>query len=311
MPRSRSTIRGAWLCVPTEVSKDLDKEFGPAAWRDVPGYDWRRTPVRVTMIPENREGGCLLGLGRGEPINDGRPAQNAIVTAARRAVGKWLNTTPPRGVYETKSMFEKRMNEKARRIEEFERVGRAALGGGGEWVRPLADSGNKKPRAVATGRGGGQGRGGFRSREYYKLRLGEIEVLVGRTSMYGQLIEGWSPEASPPAQWDISANFVRVSEPIGATLEARLRELEKKTNNPATRIYITALRAYATNNTNENWIRIQSEYSRKVSELRGAGSNRSPKIKGKKFADAISHTRPTPINERRMVDGWWVADKKR
>lgn len=309
MPRSRDTIRAATLCVPVEVSAALAAKFPTLEWAPVSGRDWVKTRVLVSMIPENRVGGCLLGASRGEPITDGTPHQNDVVTAARRAVGKWLNTPPVNRSYETKASFQARMDLKAWRAEEFEAVGRLALGGSA-WVRPLENSGNRKPRTAAatpaSNTGGGLGRGGFRAREYFVLRLGDLgPVYVGRNSRYGRVIENQDIHASPPAQWDISAEFVRVEEPIGGTLEARLRDLEKEAG--PLRPYVTALRAYAAGLTSESWQKLCLAHATTDHGFRKDGSRKTPKRKGDKFGEALMCSKPVPIYARKKVDGWWVA----
>lgn len=307
MPRSRDTIRSATLCVPDEVLGAISRIAGDRKWRPIPGHQWSATRVLVTMIPENRVGGCLLGATRGEPERDAAGNDNALVTAARRAVGRWLNASTAARRCETQQAMEARNQLRANRRRSFEAVGRLALAGNGEWIRPIGGQAGRKPRATPVQAVGGKGPGGRRDRQYFALRCGDLPlVLVGRNSRYGRIIESSDPLASPPAQWDISATFVRASEPLGKPLEARLRALEKIAGTRAP--FVTALRAVACGVTASLWQKAVIDAATRDHGFRSNGQPRRPKIAGKKLGETLLP--PAPLISRKKVGDWYVADKR-
>jgi len=259
------------------------------------------------MIPENRIGGCLLGATRGDAVHDIASNDNRIVTAARRAVGRWLNATPATREHETRQTMEARNLLRAQRMESFEAVGRLALGGQGEWIRPIGGQVGRKPRATPVQAVDRKGAGGRRDRQYFVLRCGDLPVvLVGRNSRYGRIIEGSDPLASPPAQWDISASFVHASEPLGGTLEARLRALEKVAGTRAP--FVTALRAVVCGMTASLWKKAVLDSEARDHGFRSNGQPRRAKICGKRLGEALLP--PVPLINRNMVGEWYVADKR-
>lgn len=307
MPRSRDTIRSATLCVPDDVLPSIGRVAGDRKWRPIPGHPWSATRVLVTMIPENRVGGCLLGATRGEAVHDTGHNDNPLVTASRRAVGRWLNATPAKRSYETRQAVEARNLLRAQRLESFEAVGRVALGGDGEWIRPMGEQTGRKPRATAAQTSVRKGVGGHRDRQYFALRCGDLPiVLVGRNSRYGRIIESSDPWASPPAQWDISASFTSAGDPLGGTLEARLRALEKiaGTHTP----FVTALRAVVNGMTDSLWQKAVIDAETGDHGFRSNGRPRRPKISGRKLGEALLP--PVPLISRKKVGGWYVADKR-
>lgn len=307
MPRSRSTIREATLCVPNDILGDLTRVFGQRDWRPVAKTDWSATRVMVTMIPENRVGGCLLGATRRAPLGPVESHDNPLVTAARRAVGRWINATPGVRAYETAGAAKARAELKAARLASFEAVGRIAMAGAGEWIRPLAGQTGRKPRSTPAPKQGRGGPGGRRDRQYFALRCRDLPiVLVGRNSRYGRIIENSDPHASPPAQWDISAEFVVADKPLGASLDDRLRDLEKTAG--ALRPYVTALRAVASGMTDSLWLRAQRDAASADHGWRKNGHPRTPKVKGRKLGEAMLP--PVPLIARRRVGGWYVPDKR-
>lgn len=307
MPRSRDTIRSATLCVPNEVLGAISRIAGDRKWRPIPGHPWSATRVLVTMIPENRIGGCLLGATRGEAVRDAVGNDNALVTAARRAVGRWLRATPEPLAYGHAAGIAHSNEEKVRRMESFTAMARRALKGSGEWVPPLAASAQRSPRRKQATKGGGNGPGGFRARQYFVLRCGDLPlVLVGRNSRYGRIIESSDPLASPPAQWDISATFVRASEPLGEPLEARLRALEKVAGQRAP--FVAALRAVACGVTASLWKRALTDAATRDHGFRSNGQPRRPKIAGKKLGEALLP--PVSLISRKKVGDWYVADRR-
>lgn len=307
MPRSRDTIRSAILCVPNEVLGLIDRIAGDRKWKPIPGHPWSTTRVLVTMIPENRVGGCLLGATRGEVVRDASDNDNALVTAARRAVGRWLNASTAARRCETQQAMEARNQLRANRRRSFEAVGRLALAGGGEWIRPICGQAGRKPRATPVQAVGGRGPGGRRDRQYFALRCGDLPVvLVGRSSRYGRIIESSDPLASPPAQWDISATFVRASEALGETLEARLRALEKIAGTRAP--FVTALRAVVNGVTASLWQKAVIDAATRDHGFRSNGQPRRPKVAGRKLGKALLP--PVPIISRKKVGDWYVADKR-
>lgn len=307
MPRSRDTIRSATLCVPNEVLVSISRVAGDRKWKPIPGHPWSATRVLVTMIPENRIGGCLLGATRGEAVRDATGNDNGLVTAARRAVGRWLNASTAARQYETQRAMEDRSLLRGQRMESFEAVGRMAMAGHGEWIRPMSERTGRKPRATPVQAVGRKGAGGRRDRQYFALRCGDLPVvLVGRNSKYGRIIESSDPLASPPAQWDISAAFVFASEPIGETLEARLRALEKAAGPRAP--FVTALRAVACGVTASLWQKAVIDAETRDHGFRSNGQPRSPKISGKKLGEALLP--PVPLISRKKVGDWYVADRR-
>lgn len=307
MPRSRDTIRSATLCVPNEVLSLIDRIAGDRKWKPIPGHPWSATRVLITMIPENRIGGCLLGATRGEPERDAAGNDNALVTAARRAVGRWLNASTDARRYETQKAAEARNQLRAQRLALFEAVGRLALAGNGEWIRPIGGQASRKPRATPVQAVGRKGPGGRRDRQYFALRCGDLPVvLVGRNSKYGRIIESSDPLASPPAQWDISALFVRASEPLGQTLEARLRALEKVAGPRAP--FVTALRAVACGVTASLWQKAVIDAETRDHGPRSNSQPRRHKIAGKKLGEALLP--PVPLISRKKVGDWYVADRR-
>lgn len=307
MPRSRDTIRLATLCVPNDVLASLNRIAGDRKWRPLPLHPWSATRVLVTMIPENRVGGCLLGATRGGVVHDVANNDNAIVTAARRAVGRWLNATPTLRRYETQKDVEASNLLRAQRLASFEAVGRLALRGNGEWIRPLGEQTGRKPRATLVQATVKKGAGGRRDRQYFALRCGNLPaVLVGRNSKYGRIIESSDPHASPPAQWDISVSFVRASEPLGETLEARLRALEKVAG--PHKPFVTALRAVVSGMTASLWQKTVIDTEVRDHGFRSNGQPRHPKIGGKKLGEALLP--PVPLISRRRVGDWYVADRR-
>lgn len=307
MPRSRDTIRSATLCVPDDVLTSIDHVAGDRKWQSIPGYPWSATRVLVTMIPENRVGGCLLGATRGVAEHDTATNDNALVTSARRAVGRWLNATPAKRIYETKQIIEARNLLRARRLESFEAVGRLALAGHGEWIRPMGERTGRKPRATPAQAVTRKGAGGRRDRQYFALRCGDLPiVLVGRNSKYGRVIESSDPWASPPAQWDISASFVNASAPLGGSLEARLRALEKVAGARAP--FVTALRAVVNGMTISLWQKTVIDAETSDHGFRSNGQPRRPKVSGRKLGEAMLP--PVPLISRKKVGGWYVADKR-
>ena len=307
MPRSRDTIREATLCVPNDILDELGAVADGRRWIPVPSHPWSATRVRVTMIPENRVGGCLLGATRRAPDHDTTETDNALVTAARRAVGRWLNATPSVRAYETASASKARGELKASRLASFEAVGRIAMTGSGEWIRPLAGQTGRKPRTTPAAKRVNGGPGGHRDRQYFALRCGDLPiVLIGRNSRYGRIIENSDPHASPPAQWDISAEFVTASQPLGAGLDDRLRDLEKAAG--ALSPYVTALRAVASGMTDSLWLRTQRVAASTDHGWRKNGQPRTPKVKGRKLGEALLP--PVPLIARRKVGDWYLADKR-
>lgn len=307
MPRSRDTIRSATLCVPNDVLDLIDRVAGDRKWKPIQGHPWSATRVLVTMIPENRIGGCLLGATRGEAVRDATGNDNALVTAARRAVGRWLNTSTATRRYETQQAMDARNLLRAQRLDSFEAVGRLALAGNGEWIRPIGGQAGHKPRATPVQAVGRKGVGGRRDRQYFALRCGDLPVvLVGRNSKYGRIIESSDPLASPPAQWDISASFVNASEPLGETLEARLRALEKAAGSRAP--FVTALRAVVCGVTASLWQKAVIDAETCDHGFRSNGQPRRPKIAGKKLGEALLP--PVPLISRKKVGDWYVADKR-
>jgi len=295
------------LCVPNDVLASLDRIAGARTWKPIPGHPWSATSVLVTMIPENRAGGCLLGATRGEAEHGASGNDNALVTAARRAVGRWLNAAPEARRHETRQAAEARSLLRAQRLESFGAVGKLALAGNGEWVRPLGEQAGRKPRTTHVQAVGGKGPGGRRDRQYFALRCGDLPVvLVGRNSKYGRIIESSDPLASPPAQWDISVSFVRASEPLGETLEARLRALERAAG-PYTP-FVTALRAVVCGVTESLWQRAVIDAATRDHGFRSNGQPRSPKIAGKKLGEALLP--PVPLIVRKKVGDWYVADRR-
>lgn len=307
MPRSRDTIRSATLCVPDEVLGAIGQVAGDHKWRQIPGHPWSATRVLVTMIPENRVGGCLLGATRGEVVRDAAGNDNALVTAARRAVGRWLNATSEKRAYETRQTMEARNLLRAQRLESFEAVGRLALAGHGEWVRPMGEQTGRKPRATPVQAVAKKTPGGHRDRQYFALRCGDLPVvLVGRNSKYGRIIESSDPLASPPAQWAIGASFVHASEPLGETLEARLRALEKIAGPRAP--FVTALRAVAAGVTASLWQKAVIDAETSDHGFRSNGQPRRPKVAGRKLGEALLP--PVPLISRKKVGDWYMADKR-
>lgn len=307
MPRSRDTIRSATLCVPDEVLGAISRIAGDRKWRPINGHPWSATRVLVTMIPENRIGGCLLGATRGEAVRDAAGNDNALVTAARRAVGVWLNASMAARRYDTQKAAEACNQLRAQRLASFEAVGRMALAGNGEWIRPIGGQAGRKPRATPVQAVGGKGPGGRRDRQYFALRCGDLPVvLVGRSSKYGRIIESSDPLASPPAQWDISASFVHASEPLGRTLEARLRALEKIAG-PRTP-FVTALRAVVNGVTASIWQKAVTDAATRDHGFRANGQPRRPKIAGKKLGETLLP--PVPLISRKKVGDWYVADRR-
>lgn len=307
MPRSRDTVRGAILCVPEAILNGLAPLSEGRDWVKVSGSEWVWTRVLVRMIPENRVGGALLGHSRGAAEPRGTRDDNKLVTAARRAVGSWLRATPEARVYDTPTGIAHRNGEKERRMESFTAMARRALGGSGEWVPPLAASAKRSPIRKQVTKDGGNGPGGFRARQYFALRCGDLPVvLVGRNSKYGRIIESSDPLASPPAQWDISATFVRANEPLGETLEARLRALEKVAGSRAP--FVTALRAVVCGVTASLWQKAVIDAATIDHGFRSNGQPRSPKIAGKKLGDALLP--PVPLISRKRVGDWYVADRR-
>lgn len=307
MPRSRDTIRSATLCVPNDVLASLDRIDGDRKWKPIPAHPWSATRVLVTMIPENRVGGCLLGATRGEAEHGITSNDNALVTAARRAVGRWLNATPETRGYETRQAAEARSLLRAQRLESFGAVGKLALAGNGEWIRPLGEQAGRKPRATTVQSAARKGAGGHRDRQYFALRCGDLPVvLVGRNSKYGRIIESSDPHASPPAQWDIGASFVRASEPLGETLEARLRALERVAG-PHTP-FVTALRAVVNGVTESLWKKAVIDAEMRDHGLRSNGQPRRPKIGGRKLGEALLP--PAPLISRKKVGDWYVTDRR-
>lgn len=307
MPRSRDTIRSATLCVPDEVLSSIDRIAGDRKWKPIPGHPWSATRVLVTMIPENRVGGCLLGATRGEAVRDAVGNDNTLVTAARRAVGRWLNVSSAARRCETQKAVEARSLLRAQRLESFDEVGRLALAGNGKWIRPIGERAGHKPRKTPVQAAGGKGLGGRRDRQYFALRCGDLPVvLVGRNSKYGRIIESSDPLVSPPAQWDISATFVRASEPLGETLEARLRSLEKVAGPRAP--FVTALRAVVRGVTASLWQKAVIDAATRDHGFRSNGQPRSPKIAGKKLGEALLP--PVPLISRKKVGDWYVADRR-
>lgn len=307
MPRSRDTIRSATLCVPNEVLGSIDRIAGDRKWRPIQGHPWSITRVLVTMIPENRIGGCLLGATRGEAAHGVSGNDNALVTAARRATGRWLNASTDARRYETQKGVEARNQLRAQRLDSFEAVGRLALAGKGEWVRPMSGQTSRKPRATPVQAVGGKRPGGRRDRQYFALRCGDLPVvLVGRNSKYGRIIESSDPLASPPAQWDISATFVRASEPLGVTLEARLRALEKVAGPRAPSV--TALRAVVRGVTAPLWQKSITDAATRDHGFRFNGQPRRPKVAGKKLGESLLP--PVPLISRKKVGDWYVADRR-
>ena len=305
MPRSRDTIREATLCVPNDTLGELGAMAGDRKWSPVPGHPWSATRVLVTMIPENRVGGCLLGATRRSPCHDTNESDNTLVTAARRAVGRWLNATPGVRAYETAGVAKTRAELRASRLASFEAVGRIAMAGSGEWIRPLAGQTGRKPRAAPAAKQLNGGPGGRRDRQYFALRCGNLPVvLVGRNSRYGRIIENSDPHASPPAQWDISATFVTACQPLGAGLDDRLRDLEKTAG--ALKPFVTALRAVASGMTDSLWLHAQVVEASTDHGWRKNGQPRTPKMKGRKLGGALLP--PVPLIARRKVGGWYVAD---
>lgn len=306
MPRSRDTIRSATLCVPNEVLSLIDRIAGDRKWKPIQGHPWSATRVLVTMIPENRIGGCLLGATRGKVVHDVVGNDNALVTAARRAVGRWLNATPAARQHETPDVAEARNLLRAQRLESFEAVGRLALAGQGEWTRPMGEQTGRKPRATPVQVTARKGPGGRRDRQYFALRCGSLPiVLVGRNSKYGRIIESSDPHSSPPAQWDISTSFVAAGEPLGETLEARLRALEKIAG-PYTP-FVTALRAVVAGMTASLWQKTVIDAETRDRGFRSNGQPRRPKLGGRKLGDALLP--PVPLISRKRVGDWWVADR--
>ena len=306
MPRSRDTIRSATLCVPNDVLESISRIAGDRKWKPIPGHPWSATRVLVTMIPENRIGGCLLGATRGEVVHDAPSNGNAIVTAARRAVGRWLNATPAARQHATRDAAEARNRLRAQRLESFKAVGKLALAGRGEWIRPLGEQTGRKPRTTpvqAVARRGA----GCRNRQYFALRCGDLPVvLVGRNSKYGRIIESSDPWASPPAQWDIGATFVHASELLGETLEARLRALEKVAGARAP--FVTALRAVASGMTASLWQKSVIDAESLDHGFRSNGQPRRPKIRGRRLGEALLP--PAPLISRKKVGDWYVADRR-
>lgn len=307
MPRSRDTVREAILCVPEVVLKRLAPLGDGRDWERVADSEWAWTRVLVRMIPENRVGGCLLGYSRGAVEPSNTADDNALVTAARRAVGRWLRVTPEPRAYAPTAGIAHSNEEKARRMESFTAMARRALKGSGEWVPPLAASAQRSPRRKQATKEGGNGPGGFRARQYFVLRCGDLPlVLVGRNSRYGRIIESSDPLASPPAQWDISATFVRASEPLGEPLEARLRALEKVAGQRAP--FVAALRAVACGVTASLWKRAVIDAATRDHGFRSNGKPRRPKIAGKKLGEALLP--PVPLISRKKVGDWYVADRR-
>lgn len=307
MPRSRDTVRSATLCVPNDVLESISRIAGARKWGPLPGHPWSATRVLVTMIPENRVGGCLLGATRGEVVYDVSGNDNALVTAARRAVGRWLNATPTVRQHETLKAAEARNLLRAQRLELFEAVGRLALAGNGEWIRPMGEQTGRKPRVTPVQATAKKGPGGHRDRQYFALRCGNLPiVLVGRNSKYGRIIESSDQHASPPAQWDISASFVRASGPLGETLEARLRALEKVAGPRAP--FVAALRAVVCGATASLWQKAVTDAATRDHGFRSNGQPRRPKIAGKKLGEALLP--PVPLISRKRVGDWYVADRR-
>ena len=249
----------------------------------------------------------MLGHSRGEAEPKGTKDDNALVTAARRAVGSWLRATPETRVYDTPAVVASRDEERARRMESFIDMSRRALKGVGEWIPPLAtfskERARKRPATVA-----GKGPGGFRARQYFILRCGDLPlVYVGRSSKYGRLIENSDPNSSPPAQWDISANCVTVTEPIGGGLEARLREIEAVAGHRAP--FVTALRALVVGMTDNLWRSTVAASMEAETRFRSNGEKRIPKLKGKKLGEALLP--PVPRISRKRVGDWLIAPDKR
>lgn len=307
MPRSRDTIRSATLCVPNDVLASIDGVAGDRKWKPIPEHPWSATRVLVTMIPENRVGGCLLGATRGDVAHGSVGNDNALVTAARRATGAWLNAAPAVRRCETQQATEARNLLRAKRLESFEVVGRLALAGHGEWTRPMGKQTGRKPRATPAQATAKKGPGGHRDRQYFALRCGDLPVvLVGRNSKYGRIIESSDPLASPPAQWDISASFVRASSPLGETLEARLRALEKVAGPRAP--FVTALRAVVNGVTASLWQKAVIDAETRDYGCRSNGQPRRPKIGGRKLGEALLP--PVPLISRKKVGDWYVADRR-
>lgn len=307
MPRSRDTIRSATLCVPNDVLASIGLIAGDRKWKPIPGHTWSATRVLVTMIPENRVGGCLLGATRGEPEHSDDGNDNPLVTAARRAVRRWLNAAQAKRVCETRRATEARNMLRAQRLESFVEVGRLALAGRGEWIRPAGEQTGRKPRATPAQAAVKKGPGGRRDRQYFALRCGDLPVvLVGRNSKYGRIIESSDPLASPPAQWAISASFVYTSAPLGEPLEARLRALEKVAGTRAP--FVTALRAVAAGVTASLWQKAVIDAETRDHGSRSNGQPRRPKISGRKLGEALLP--PVPLISRKKVGDWYVADKR-
>lgn len=309
MPRSRDTIRSATLCVPDDVLVSIGQAAGDRKWRPIPGHPWSSTRVLVTMIPENRIGGCLLGSTRGDVVRDAPGNDNALVTAARRAVGRWLNASTAARRYETQQTMEARNLLRAQRLESFEAVGRLAMSGNGEWIRPMGKQAGRKPRGtpVQATSGRGVGPGGRRDRQYFALRCGNLPVvLVGRNSKYGRVIESSDPWASPPAQWDISASFVTADTTLGQPLEARLRALEKVAGARAP--FVMALRAVASGTTASMWQKAVIDAETRDRGFRSNGQQRRPKIRGRKLGEALLP--PVPLISRKKIGDWYVTDKR-
>lgn len=307
MPRSRSTIREATLCVPDEVVEELAAVTGEREWKPITGHGWSATRVTVTMIPENRVGGCLLGATRRVPATTPDATDNPLVTAARRAVGRWLNATSATRVYDTPATIAARRQLAGDRLASFEAVGRMVMAGAGEWVRPLSGQVGRKPRATPATKPSKGGPGGRRDRQYFALRCGDLPVvLVGRNSRYGRIIENSDPHASPPAQWDISATFVNAVEPLGASLDDRLRALEKVAGR--FQPFVTALRATASGMTESLWAHALTAAATSDHGFRKNGQPRTPKTRGRKLGEALLP--PAPLISRKRVGDWYVADRR-
>ena len=307
MPRSRETVREAILCVPEAILKDLAPLSEGRDWEKVSGSEWVWTRVLVRMIPENRVGSALLGHSRGAAKPRGTGDDNQLVTAARRAVGRWLRAKPEPRAYDPTTVIDHSNEEKVRRTESFTAMARRALKGSGEWAPPLAASAQRSPRRKQATKKGGNGPGGFRARQYFVLRCGDLPpVLVGRNSRYGRIIESSDPLASPPAQWDISATFVRVNEALGEPLEARLRALEKVAGTRAP--FVTALRAVVNGVTASLWQKAVIDAATRDHGFRSNGQPRRPKVAGKKLGEALLP--PVPLISRKKVGDWYVADRR-
>lgn len=308
MPDSKTTVRARVLFVPDELIPDLERAFGKRMWRPVDGLGWSATRVRVTMIPQNRVGGCLLGEWKGEAETGGVETDNALVTAARRAVGKWLNARTESIYYRSAARLADESSMSAKRLRGFIAAGKFAMKNDAGWARPLARRGDDAQRTVPEPDDRNAGaRGGFRPREYYALRHSALgTVLVGRGSAYGKVIEENDPHRSPPAPWSISAKFVVPDEPIGKPLEARLRDLEKTAGNFVT--HVLALRAVVEGITQDSFrATVLSQGGADAVPESGKGF-RKPKIKGKKLGESIMPA--VPILRRKLVDNWYVASTK-